>query len=268
MTANKKAAFFDLDGTLASMNLPPCPEDVEAIRAMRALGHMAVLCTGRSAGYLYSDILDIGFDGIVSGAGAHITLNGNLLYRRTLSGAVLRRVLPHFARTGQVCVLEGERDMFLIGRLGDRELPYTPLDSLQPTDAWAEEHPISKLTVFGTVPAASLDVLGDDFHVIQHPTYAEACPVGCSKSDGMRRVLEAAGIPRGNSLAFGDSHNDLDMLQYAGVGVAMEIADETVRAAADMVTGRQENAGVAKALYRLIPGLSDAVKGGSSHADS
>ena len=60
------------------------------------------------------------------------------------------------------------------------------------------------------------------------------------------------GISQENSLAFGDSYNDLDMLRYAGFSVAMGIADETVRAAADYVTDTQENAGVSKALWKFL----------------
>ena len=266
MTATKKAAFFDLDGTLSCDNRPPCPADVEAIRAFRRLGHLAVLCTGRSAGYLYPDILDIGFDGVVSGAGAHVRLGNTLLYRRTLSGPVLRRVVPHFVDVGQLCVLEGETEMFMAGDTAGRRLPYQRLADPVLPEGWAEAHPISKLTIYGQVSPASRAFLGEEFHVIQHPTYAELCPPGCSKSDGMRRVLEAAGIPREDSLAFGDSPNDVDMLRYAGIGVAMGIADDTVRAAADMVTDRQENAGVAKALYRLIPDM-DAKEGALPHDD-
>lgn len=268
MTADRKAAFFDLDGTLACHSGPPCPADVEAIRAFRRLGHLAVLCTGRSAGFLYPAVLDIGFDGIISGAGARVVLQDTLLYRRTVSGTALRRVLPYFARTGQPCVLEGEQGMFIIGEVKGRRLPYEPLTDPFLPDGWAEEHPISKLTLYGQLSAEALAWLGDDFHVIQHPTYAEACPAGCSKSDGMRRLLEAAGIYRENSLAFGDSHNDLDMLRYAGIGVAMGIADDEVRAAADLVTDRQENAGVAQALYRLFPGLDSTDKGGATHAEN
>ena len=262
--AKKKAAFFDLDGTLACHNQPPCPADVQAIRAFRQLGHLAVLCTGRSAGFLYPAILDIGFDGIVSGAGAHVQLGDTLLYRRTLSGPDLRRAVLHFVDIGKVCVLEGEQGMYMVGT-PDRSLPYEPLSQPFLPDGWEKTHPISKLTIYGQVSPASIAFLGDAFYVIQHPTYAEVCPAGCSKSDGMRRVLEAAGIPREDSLAFGDSHNDVDMLRYAGTGVAMGIADETVRAAADLVTDRQEKAGVAKALCRLIPGLETICKGGATH---
>ena len=54
-------------------------------------------------------------------------------------------------------------------------------------------------------------------------------------------------------MAFGDSPNDLDMLEWAGIGIAMGNAIEAVRAAADEVTAPQSQAGIAKALDRHFP---------------
>ena len=113
-TGGRIAAFFDLDGTLALGNRPPSPQDAEAIRAMRAAGHLAFLCTGRARGFLYPAVTDIGFDGIVAGAGAHITVGDKTLLRRSLGPETLRLIIAHFLHTGQTCVLEGERGMYLI----------------------------------------------------------------------------------------------------------------------------------------------------------
>ena len=76
-------------------------------------------------------------------------------------------------------------------------------------------------------------------------------PAGCCKSDGMRRLLEAAGIEREDSVAFGDSGNDIDMLAWAGIGVAMGNAPEEVQAAADFVTGTLAESGVSAGLINL-----------------
>lgn len=248
----QKAAFFDLDGTLACHNLPPHPEDVVAIREFRQRGHLAFLCTGRSTGFLYDDILDIGFDGIVAGAGAYIVMGDKLIFRRVVTPEQLHRIIPYFTAARQTCILEGERSMFLAFNAGDAVRPHPLISSADITDSWAAENPITKLTIYGQVDGAACRMLGREFSVIQHPTYAEIIPGGCSKGDGIRRILAVTGIEQRNTLAFGDSHNDLDMLQYAGLGVAMGNADETVRAAADYVTSPQNEAGVAKALYKFV----------------
>ena len=53
-------------------------------------------------------------------------------------------------------------------------------------------------------------------------------------------------------MAIGDSNNDLDMIKYAGFGVAMGNAFETVKAVADVVTDSNEESGVATAIEKFI----------------
>jgi hydroxymethylpyrimidine pyrophosphatase-like HAD family hydrolase len=59
------------------------------------------------------------------------------------------------------------------------------------------------------------------------------------------------GVARDEVIAFGDSHNDLDMLEFAGVGVAMGNASAEVKALADLITDSNEDDGIATALERL-----------------
>mgnify|MGYP002337772884 CR=1 FL=1 len=250
----QKALFFDLDGTLACNNLPPHQEDAEAIRRVRAMGNRVFLCTGRSMGFLYPEVLDIGFDGIVAGAGAHIVVGDKLLLRRRVSKEWLLPLFEHYYDRPQLFVLEGEKGMFYVN-IGCQVQPprsYRPIPARRPSDDWFDSNPITKLTVYGAPDQEALRLM-EELRVIRHPDYAEMVPAGSSKSDGMRRVLEEIGISQENSMAFGDSPNDLDMLEWAGIGIAMGNAIEAVRAAADEVTAPQSQAGIAKALARHFP---------------
>ena len=58
-------------------------------------------------------------------------------------------------------------------------------------------------------------------------------------------------------IAFGDAENDITMLKYAGIGVAMDNATPEVKAIADEVTLSNDEDGIAESLYRHIPGLKD-----------
>ena len=71
------------------------------------------------------------------------------------------------------------------------------------------------------------------------------------KENGIRALCAAIGITPEETIAFGDAENDLEMLQLAGIGVAMGNALPQVRACADMVTDTVENDGIAHALRRL-----------------
>ena len=71
---------------------------------------------------------------------------------------------------------------------------------------------------------------------------------GGGKMSGIKRYLELAGIKREEIIAFGDAENDLEMLQFAGIGVAMGNGAEEVKAAADYVTADIDDDGIEKAL--------------------
>ena len=68
------------------------------------------------------------------------------------------------------------------------------------------------------------------------------------KAVGMRKFMELHGIARNEVIAFGDSDNDVGMLEFAGIGVAMGNANENAKAAADFVTKHIDDDGVAYAL--------------------
>ena len=214
----RKALFFDLDGTLACDNRPPLPEDTAAIRRVRALGNRVFLCTGRSMGFLYPAALEVGFDGIVAGAGAHIVVGEKLLYRRRVTPEQMLPLFDYYYDRPTLFVLEGENGQYY-GNGGCRvQAPaaYQQVPERQPSPAWFEENPVTKLTVIGRLEEEALRRM-EGLRVIRHPGYAEMVPAGCSKSDGMRRVLEEIGIPRE------DSHRLWGQPQrpgYAGMGGA------------------------------------------------
>ena len=250
----QKALFFDLDGTLARDSLPPLPEDTAAIRRVRSLGHRVFLCTGRSMGFLYPAVLDIGFDGIVAGAGAHIVVGDKLLYRRRVTREQMLPLFDYYYSRSTLFVLECESDKFYGNGGYPVQAPtaYQQVAERQPPVEWFENHPVTKLTVIGRLEEEAVRRM-EGLRIIRHPDYAEMLPAGCSKADGMRRVLEEIGIPQQDSIAFGDSSNDLDMLEWAGLGIAMGDAIEEVRAVADEITAPQGQAGVSQALNKHFP---------------
>lgn len=68
------------------------------------------------------------------------------------------------------------------------------------------------------------------------------------KDAGIRAVLDYEGILPGETMAFGDGHNDIGMLKFAGIGVAMGDAEQAVRDSADYVTSSVDDDGIARAL--------------------
>lgn len=87
----------------------------------------------------------------------------------------------------------------------------------------------------------------------QRPGWLDLGPAMCSKATGVARLATEAGVDAVDVAAFGDDHNDMDLLSWAGCGVAMGQAPEPVRQAAAFVTGPVSLDGVATALARWFP---------------
>lgn len=94
-----------------------------------------------------------------------------------------------------------------------------------------------------------LGLHGTDY-VVGWTAWLDLTPVGVSKASGLALVAEELGVDRGDVLAIGDGRNDIEMLRWAGRGVAMGQAVEEVRAAADHVTAPVHDDGVAEELDR------------------
>lgn len=83
-------------------------------------------------------------------------------------------------------------------------------------------------------------------------TFVEVTPVGADKGSALARLCAQLGVNRDEVVAFGDNHNDLTMLEWAGRGVAMGNAHDAVKEIADEVTATNADDGVARVLETLL----------------
>jgi HAD superfamily hydrolase (TIGR01484 family) len=100
--------------------------------------------------------------------------------------------------------------------------------------------------------AEQLGLHGTDY-VVGWTAWLDLAPVGVSKASGLARVAAELGVDAGDVLAIGDGRNDIEMLEWAGRGVAMGQAVEEVHAAADHVTASVHDDGVVEELARWWP---------------
>lgn len=82
--------------------------------------------------------------------------------------------------------------------------------------------------------------------------FVEVMAEGVTKASGLARLCEHLEVDRADVIAFGDALNDVEMLRWAGHGVAMETADDVVRDAADEVTTSNDDDGVARVIERML----------------
>ena len=258
MGMRRKAVFFDIDGTLWDEQ-SVMPDSVwAAIREMKAAGHAVLICSGRSRGYVFDERLDeLGFDGYVTSAGAMVEIGGKTLHCKlappdALVSAVNVARAHHYAP-----LLEGnrylymERGEFIPSRYIDklyRELG----ERIQPLNRdfghWPDVPKLSMIAAGTPCPEPVIDAVRKDWDVVVHmPEVLELMPRGVDKGTGLGLALAALGISREDSIAFGDSPNDLSMFRESGLKIAMGNGSPALKAKADYVTAALHDDGLWKA---------------------
>lgn len=256
------AIFLDIDGTLMSGGILP-PENVEAIRKAQEKGHKVLLNTGRSYSFIpWKKLEPIKFDGICAGCGSHVKIADAVLRSVEVDRSFVVRVIDEYKKSGRPLFLEGEDACFWVNpnererankMLSAAEFPCFELVSGEQFEREFGGHRISKFTFWQAgISEEEKKLWSERLRVIEHPTYTESVIWGCDKAVGMECALSAFGIPRERSIAMGDSANDTEMLEYAGISVAMGNSTDEVKHMCSYVSEEAKDAGVAKAICELL----------------
>lgn len=253
MNKNSYAVFLDIDGTLLGRNEDALKKNISMIQKVRSIGHKVYICTGRSAAYLPAMIdYEKSFDGVITGAGARIVMDGEVAFCRHVGFDAIKRFCDFSYDKPNIGMLEGTDTMFYFGDDGIERPTCVKLNADNVYRLVDENTRIEKFAVTGVIDPRLSDVMGENFIVMQHNGYAEVLQKGCSKSRAMFFVLDKLGFSRENSVAMGDSMNDFDMIEQAGIGVAMGNAIVELKNMADMITEDVNDAGVAVALEKIF----------------
>ncbi len=270
----RRAIFIDVDGTLVDYRgrVPTGARD--AIARARANGHLAFLCTGRSISAIWKELYNVGWDGIVGAAGGYVEVGGDVIVHRNVPAAQVERIVDLLGGGGVEFLLESNSGIYA-SRGASRLVREQMLWGVTDPDLRAEllrsvasfldrldsethliREDINKVVFLGT--GLSLDeisaALGDDFDVVPASVAGfggEISIKGVHKAAGIEAVLDHLGMEPGDAVAFGDGYNDLEMLAYVGVGVAMGNAPDEVRGVADRVTGTPEEDGIRAGMVDL-----------------
>ena len=252
-----KLVFFDIDGTLLDVHGHVPESTVAAIAALQENGHKAILCTGRSKGFIREkELTSIGFDGIVSGCGTQIEYDGALLFQQLVGPAEALRLVQCIKKHRFAAILEGPRHLYMDPEdFGEdwyaRHVTKIMGEDMRTIQGEWENWSFAKFSsiVNHETEEAFFAELGDRYTPIYHnPDIVEVVPAGYDKSSGMAHLCEALGVDAADTMAFGDGMNDMGMLQWAGIGVAMGNGNERIKVVADYVTDDLHEDGIANAL--------------------
>ena len=247
------AIFLDIDGTLMGNSHQSLRKNFDVIQKVRSLGHKVFINTGRSTAFLPAEIdIEKYFDGVISGAGARIVLDGEEVFCKFLDIKKVRSFCEFCMDIEDICILEGTEKMFFVGLQTEGVYDWDCISPENIDEYINDDLKIEKLTILGTAPSGLKSVLGEDYLFLQHKTYAEIIQKSYTKAGAMDIVLKKLGFSKAQSIAMGDSLNDFDMIENSAIGVAMGNAIPEIKNIAKIITDDVDNAGVAKALEKIF----------------
>ncbi|HET7676958.1 MAG TPA: Cof-type HAD-IIB family hydrolase [Candidatus Limnocylindrales bacterium] len=274
-----RLVVLDLDGTVLGPDLVVRPRVRIAIAETRARGVPVVIATGRMFRSARRHALALGLRGPlicyqggyvrelpgVGDAVAHDAGDGRLLYHRPMRRDVARETLDWASAAGLEAHLNVDDELYMAR--GDVAAPdyerRSGIDAHLVPDLHAVLARRSPTKVLAVGPAGLPERLlvegrrrfaGRAQVTVSHPEYLEFTAPGVTKGRAVRWLARRMGIPLGTVLAVGDQHNDAEMLELVGHGVAMGGSPAAVRAAARYVTAPYGADGAALALEALVLG--------------
>lgn len=266
---NYQMLVLDIDGTLTTSEKTISPATQEALLKLQKDGVYVVLASGRpTAGILpYAKELKLHEFGnyILSYNGARIlNLKTNeIIYDKTLPANVIPLLYEEAisSKTG------------LISYEGDGAIAATPIDKYMEYEARINRIPIREVPDFPTYvtfPVNKCLMTGEPEHLVSveerlkkqfhgllniyrsEPYFLEIMPQNIDKAASLQKLLGALGLTQNQMICCGDGYNDVSMIEFAGVGVAMANAQDVVKDAADFITGSNNEDGIVAVIEKYF----------------
>src|SRR5574344_92418 len=253
-----KALFFDIDGTLVSFKTHVIPDS--AVKALEEAHHKGIkifIATGRPKAIInnMSQLDDKGLiDGYVTMNGAYCFVGDKVVFSHPIPHESVVSIGEYAKKKGIACIFvpaKGIRvcnpDEFLKKIFYENlHVDHMPVVSFE--EGWKDD--IYQITPFFNTEQET-EALKDAPGAMGnrwHPGFTDITAVGVDKCKGVQLMTSHFGIKQKETMCFGDGGNDISMLTYAGIGVALGNAEENVKRHADYVTTHIDEDGVAKAL--------------------
>ncbi len=256
---------IDLDDTLLRGDLKISDEDKGAIREAIGRGVKVLLASGRMVRSMRPYVEELRLEvPLIAYNGAIIqeAISGEILYHRPVPVAEALRLVDSFR----------EADVHLNAYINDTLYmdKMTVWGERYAANAGVEPHPVGDLKAALTAPSHKMLGVGEieaidaiqtrlrrDFgdvlqFVKSKPTYLEILAPGVSKGLALRELAAQWGLEASEVMAIGDAPNDLSMVEWSGVGVAIGNAAAVVKEKADLIVADHDHSGVAEAIRKVV----------------
>lgn len=262
-----KLLAIDLDDTLLNTDLEIAPACVEAIMEAKEKGVIVTLATGRMnrSAIPYAEQLEIAIP-VISYQGALLKnpISGEIMYYKPILKNMGEIIIEYFRKQG-VHYHSYFDDSLYMERLSEEGKLYSALSGVKPiiTDdllASLQERDALKIMAISDNESFLLEMefelkeqYGTELHITRSkPYFLEVMHQEADKANALQVLAEYYGIDRKEVMSIGDSYNDLAMIEWSGLGIAMGNAREIVKEAADFVTTSNVEDGVAQAIRKYV----------------
>lgn len=262
-----KLIAIDLDDTLLNENNEISKGNLEALNYAKCKGIKIVICTGRTTKSVekYTYQID-GYneeDYIIVFNGAVITSNtGRIIFRKTINKDLLDQLID-IGRNENVAIQIYDDHQFYVEGYTQEVEDYEKnigLKSVSIKDLKEKEMTIkllynsNNISKLLKIKETIANELGNKvFAFFSKPNYLEVLTNEANKGLAVEFLASHLKINKEETIAIGDSENDIYMIQYAGIGVCMKNGRDAVKKTADYITKNNNNEdGVAEVIYKFI----------------
>lgn len=262
-----KMLALDIDGTILTDDRRITDGVRNAIKKALDAGTLVTICTGRAVQGAEGLRKELSLENmpIITYNGAVVVSGGDsrILYEKGVSAEDAREILSYVDYTKTTVVIWSQNQLY-VNEINERTEKYKLLSGVEPI-AFENAEDIVRQGITKILLIGGIDDIQEVRRCVEagglaekvnfytsKPQFLEFINKETSKGDAMARIGEMYGIRQEEMIAIGDGCNDIPMLEYAGLGVAMANAGEEVRAKADYVTLSNEEDGVAAVIEKFI----------------
>lgn len=262
---------FDVDGTLLTSDKKIAPDTMDAIQEASKAGKIITISTGRNMRELpdlLSELPMVDYVIAISGAYVANVKTGEVIFSSTIPQDLSQEIFKLTEDQDLLYHIHGDQSIIPINE-GSRMSDYnmgvyqSMFDRITlkvedlPTYCAKEAPNIYKLNLYCR-STQQRTLLNDRLsHLPLELSYAETAslecsPYGISKGSGLKELCSRLDLKISETIAIGDSENDIAILNTAGLGIAMGNAKESVKAIADVIVNDNDHGGCAEAIYKYL----------------
>jgi Cof subfamily protein (haloacid dehalogenase superfamily) len=272
--SESRMIFFDVDGTLLCSNGEISQSVQQAILTVQKNGHKICLATGRSKSNLTDEILAIPWDGYILGSGIYGEYQKKVVMHEQIPAEHIREFVEYTKPLTKLALLLENNTATYATAAGIKviKMIFQKISEANGIDTdkllgrfkivedLASVLAVNKMLYFhgGDYIKEMMTKFQDKFDFLPYSVAqsdglndGEIMKKNITKAWGIEKIAGYAGYPRERIIAFGDGYNDIEMVAYAGIGIAMGNGAAAVKEKADLITESHDEDGIPKALIKL-----------------